>query len=37
MSETLVEEDDKVKMFDHFIEDLKTLANRYREREGRHG
>lgn len=37
MSETPVEEDDKVKMFDHFIEDLKTLANRYREGEGRHG
>jgi type II restriction enzyme len=37
MSETPVEEDDKVKMFDHFIEDLKTLANRYREGEGKRG
>jgi len=37
MSETPVEENDKVKMFDHFIEDLKTLANRYREGEGRRG
>jgi type II restriction enzyme len=37
MSETLVQEDDKVKMFDHFIEDLKTLANKYRRGEGRHG
>jgi type II restriction enzyme len=37
MSETPVEEDDKVKMFDHFIEDLKTLANKYRKGEGRHG
>ena len=37
MSETLVEEDDKVKMFDHFIEDLRALAYRYREGERRHG
>lgn len=37
MSETQVEEDDKVKMFDRFIEDLKTLANRYREGERKRG
>jgi type II restriction enzyme len=35
MSETPVEEDDKVKMFDRFIEDLRTLANKYREGERR--
>jgi len=35
MSETPVEEDDKVKMFDRFIEDLRTLANKYREGEER--
>jgi len=37
MSETRIEEDDKVKMFDHFIEDLKTLTNRLREGESKHG
>jgi type II restriction enzyme len=37
MSETPVEEDDKVKMFDRFIEDLRTLTNKYREGEGRRG
>jgi len=36
MSETRVQEDDKVKMFDHFIEDLKILASRCREDEERH-
>ena len=36
MSETQVEEDEKVKMFDQFISDLKVLANRLREEsEGR--
>jgi type II restriction enzyme len=37
MSEIQIEEDDKVKMFDHFIGDLKTLVNKVRERRERHG
>jgi len=28
MSEIQIEEDDKVKMFDHFIKDLKALVNK---------
>jgi len=37
MSETQVEEDEKVKMFDQFISDLKVLANRLREESEGHG
>jgi len=37
MSETQIEEDDKVKMFDHFIGDLKALVNKRRQRDKRHG
>jgi len=36
MSETRVEEDDKVRMFDRFIEDLRVLASRYRRDEEKH-
>ncbi len=37
MSETQIEEDDKVKMFDQFIGDLKALVNKRRQRDKRHG
>jgi len=37
MSETRIEEDEKVKMFDHFIEDLKALTNKPREGEEKRG
>jgi len=37
MSETPVEEDDKVKMFDRFIEDLRILASKCRQAERSHG
>lgn len=37
MSETQVVEDNKVKMFDHFIGDLKTLVTKIREKKERDG
>jgi len=37
MSETQIEEDDKVKMFDQFIGDLKALTNKLREGKERRG
>lgn len=37
MSETQVEEDENVKMFDHFISDLKVLANKLGKESEGHG
>lgn len=37
MSETQIEEDDKVKMFDQFVGDLKALANKLKGEKERYG